>query len=197
MNLFIINAHHYYPFSEGKLNSALVNIARQEAESLGHQVQVTTTQESYDIDRELARHQWADLVLLQSPVNWMEVPWTFKKYMDEVYTAGMSGQLCEGDGRHRDQPERQYGTGGVLGNKHYMLSLTLNAPREAFDDPRQLLFQGRGIDDLFLPIHINFRFFAMKALKTFACFDVMKNPDTENDKARYRQHLREQFGLVK
>lgn len=195
MNLFIINTHHYYPFSEGKLNAALVDIAREEAEAAGHQVQITTMQDSYDVEGEMAKHEWADVVLLQIPVNWMGVPWSFKKYMDEVYTAGMSGRLCEGDGRHRDQPEKQYGTGGVLGDKRYMLSLTFNAPREAFNDSDQFLFQGRSVDDLFFPTHMNFRFFDMKALETFVCYDVMKNPDTENDKVRFRKHLREQLAL--
>lgn len=119
----------------------------------------------------------------------MGVPWTFKKYMDEVYTAGMSGQLCDGDGRHRNAPEQQYGSGGTLVGKKYMLSLTFNAPRESFGDPEQFLFQGRSADDLFFPMHMNFRFFAMQPLPTFACYDVMKNADTEADFARFRDHL--------
>ena len=57
--------------------------------------------DDYDVDEQLAHHQWADISLLQSPVNWMGVPWSFKKYMDEVYTAGMAGALCDGDGRKR------------------------------------------------------------------------------------------------
>ena len=193
MNIFIINTHHYYPFSEGKLNAALVDIAREEAQAAGHQVQVTTMQDSYDVEEELAKHEWADVILLQVPVNWMGVPWSFKKYMDDVYTAGMSGRLCEGDGRHRDQPENHYGSGGTLGGKRYMLSLTFNAPEAAFNNPEQYLFQGRGVDDLFMPTHMNFRFFGMAPLETFVCYDVMKNPDTENDKLRFREHLRTQL----
>jgi modulator of drug activity B len=30
-------------------------------------------------------------------------------------------------------------------------------------------------------MHLNFKFFGMEPLPTFACFDVMKNPDIEND----------------
>ncbi|MFI2811778.1 MULTISPECIES: NAD(P)H-dependent oxidoreductase [Microbulbifer] len=195
MNLFIINTHQYYPFSEGKLSAAMVAIAREEAEAAGHAVKVTTMQDAYDVEAELEKHEWADVILLQVPVNWMGVPWSFKKYMDEVYTAGMSGRLCDGDGRHRDQPERQYGTGGVLGDKRYMLSLTFNAPAEAFGDGNQFLFKGRDVDDLFMPTHMNFRFFNMSPLETFVCYDVMKNPETESDKLRFREHLRKQLNL--
>ncbi|WP_225322909.1 NAD(P)H-dependent oxidoreductase [Synechococcus sp. RSCCF101] len=145
--------------------------------------------EGWDTAEELNKHQRSELVILQMPVNWMGVPWRFKQYMDEVYSAGMGGELCSGDGRTRSDPSRQYGSGGTLTGSRYMLSLTFNAPADAFDDPEQVLFQGRGVDDLLVPQHMNFRFFGMTALPTFACFDVMKNPAIEADFQRLEAHL--------
>lgn len=191
--VFIINAHHKYPFSEGKLNASLVQLATEVLIEKKYEVRVSTTDEGWSIEDELDNHQWADIIILQSPVNWMGVPWTFKKYMDEVYTAGMGGQLCNGDGRHEDAPKKNYGAGGTLTGKNYMLSLTFNAPKESFDDEDEYLFQGKSVDDLFFPMHMNFRFFGMKALPTFASFDVMKNADIENDHARYKHHLKQHF----
>ena len=188
-----MSPHQPYPFSEGKLNAALVERATAVFANAGVEVQTLTMTEEYNVEQELERHQWADAILLQSPVNWMGVPWSFKKYMDEVYSAGMGGQLCAGDGRTRSDPSKQYGSGGTLAGKKYMLSLTFNAPKESFDDANQYLFQGHSVDDLWLPMHMNFRFFAMEALETFCCFDVMKNPNVENDFERFDQHLREQF----
>ena len=95
----------------------------------------------------------------------------------------------------RGDPDRHYGSGGTLTGKQYMLSLTFNAPAAAFDDSRQFLFQGKGVDELFFPMHMNFRFFGMEPLKTFACFDVLKNPRVEEDFARYRQHLQREFAF--
>ena len=192
-NILIINAHHKYPFAEGRLNGSLVQKADELLTAGGHTTRVVTIDDGWDVDRELENHQWADIVLLQTPVNWMGVPWTFKKYMDEVYTAGMGGQLCDGDGRHREAPEKQYGSGGTLVGKKYMLSLTFNAPKESFDDAGQFLFQGKGVDDLLFPMHMNFRFFGMQALESFACFDVMKDADIENDFKRYSKHLETQL----
>jgi len=192
-NILIINAHHKYPFAEGRLNGSLVQKADESLTAGGHTTRVVTIDDGWDVDRELENHQWADIVLLQTPVNWMGVPWTFKKYMDEVYTAGMGGQLCDGDGRHREAPEKQYGSGGTLVGKKYMLSLTFNAPKESFDDAGQFLFQGKGVDDLLFPMHMNFRFFGMEPLPTFACFDVMKNAEVENDFRRFAAHLGENF----
>ena len=194
--ILIINAHEYYPFSEGRLNHALVEKAAQTLLAKGHAVQTTTMKDDYDVATELEKHQWADVVLLQTPVNWMGVPWSFKKYMDFVYTAGMEGTLCNGDGRSLSDPTRQYGAGGTLTGTKYMISLTFNAPKEAFDDPGQYLLKGRSEDDLMFPMHMNFRFFGMEPLETFACHDVMKNPDIENDLIRFEAHLNEHFSGV-
>ena len=189
----IINAHYPSDFSSGKLNRSLVEKASRILERKGYELRQQDVLEDWDTEAELASHQWADVVLLQTPVNWMGMPWRFKQYMDDVYSAGMAGQLCDGDGRSRSDPSKQYGTGGTLTGKKYMLSLTFNAPRNAFEDADQYLFQGRSVDDLFFPMHMNFRFFGMEPLETFACYDVLKNPDIENDFRRFEAHIESHF----
>lgn len=190
-NVLIINAHQYYPFAEGKLNAAMVEKAEAFFEAQGHEVKVVTMKDQWDATNEVEKHLWADLIVLQSPVNWMGVPWSFKKYMDEVYTAGMMGALSNGDGRSSEAPKANYGMGGLLKNTKYMLSLTFNAPKEAFDNPEEPFFNGKSVDDLFWAMHLNFKFFAMEALPTFACYDVMKNPEIEKDFTRFDAHLKE------
>lgn len=193
-NILIINAHHEYPFSRGQLNASLVQKAQEMLEKNGYDTRVIKIDDEWNIEQELENHLWADTIILQTPVNWMGVPWTFKKYMDEVYTAGMGGALCNGDGRTAEEPKKNYGAGGTLTGKKYMLSLTFNAPEESFNDPDEYLFQGKSVDDLLFPMHMNFRFFGMESLETFACFDVMKNADIENDFTRFDTHLEKVFG---
>jgi len=120
------------------------------------------------------------------------VPWSFKKYMDDVYTAGMGGALCVGDGRNEEQPKKNYGTGGTLTGKKYMMSLTFNAPAEAFNDDSEF-FEGKSVDDLMFPMHMNFKFFGLTPMETIACFDVMKNADVENDFKRFEAHIHAHF----
>ncbi|NLS12071.1 NAD(P)H-dependent oxidoreductase [Vibrio sp. SM6] len=188
-NVLIINGHQPYPFSEGKLNASLVELAERLLRARGYDIRITTVAQGWNIEQELENHQWADVVLLQTPTNWMTVPWLLKQYMDEVYTAGMGGALCNGDGRMPSEPKAHYGEGGTLNGKRYMLSLTFNAPAEAFNDQNEYLFQGKSVDDLWFPIHMNFRFFGMQGLPTFACHDVMKNPEIESDLARFEAHI--------
>lgn len=188
-NIYIINAHQAWPFSAGRLNASLVQQAVDYLEESNYRVRVTTMSDDWDIDAEIANHLWADAVIVQTPVNWMGVPWLMKKYMDLVYTNGMDGRLCDGDGRTRSDPTKQYGSGGSLKGKRYLLSMTFNAPAAAFGDPNQVFFEGKGIDDLFWPMHLNFRFFGMQPMPSFACFDVLKNPSIEADFERWSKHL--------
>ena len=192
-NALIINTHHPYESSKGLLNGALVERMETRLRDKGWDVRTTRVTDGYDIAEEADKHAWADVVIVQGPVNWMGFPWIYKKYQDEVYGA-LGGVLFDGDGRHRDDPALQYGSGGLGQGKKYMFSLTYNAPREAFDDAGQYLLQGKGIDDMFLPAHLCYRFMGIEPLETFACYDVHKNPDIENDFIRLGEHLDRMFG---
>ena len=56
----------------------------------------------YKPDEEVSKHAAADLVILQTPVNWFGAPWIYKKYVDEVFNAGIATKVfLEGDGRTR------------------------------------------------------------------------------------------------
>ena len=48
-NVLIINAHQYYPFSEGKLNATFVDKAISLLEDKGYQTRVVTMVEEYDV----------------------------------------------------------------------------------------------------------------------------------------------------
>ncbi|WP_207005659.1 NAD(P)H-dependent oxidoreductase [Trinickia mobilis] len=189
----IINGHQPYPFSNGNLNATLLERARNFLDELGHEVRVTIVADGYEVEREIESHIWADTILMQFPVNWMGAPWSFKKYMDDVYTVGMDGRLCKGDGRVAEAPKANYGMGGALNGTCYMLSATLNAPAEAFDDPSEPFFEGTSLDDLLRPMHLNAKFFGMSPLPTFGAFDVMKNPEINADLARFDAHLKTVF----
>lgn len=189
--VFLIHAHQVYEgISSGGLNKAMAGVIQQEMAARGCDVRQTHIEQGYDIDSEVQNHLWADLVILQSPVYWFGMPWIYKKYVDEVFTAGMmQGVFITGDGRTRTDPTRQYGTGGLLQGRQYMMSLTWNAPAAAFSDTHQTLFAGRSVDDVFISNTANYKFCGMDVLPSFSCHDVMKAPDIEGDVARLRWHL--------
>lgn len=191
-NIFIINGHQRYPFSEGKLNASLVEKAEKFFASKGWNVKKTTMEDSYDVNEEIEKFVWADVVFFQSPLNWMGVSWSFKKYIDEVFSTGMMGSMSDGDGRSRQSPKKNYGLGGKLTGS-YMMSITANAPKEAFNDPSEAFFNGLSEDELLRPMHLNFKWFGLESLPTFMAYDVMKNPEIENDFQRFEAHLASHF----
>ncbi len=192
MNVLLINGHQRYEgFAEGKLNQSLIDVAAKQLAATGHKIDTTVVDKGYDIPAELQKFQWADAVFVQTPVYWMSVPHLFKKYMDEVFTAGL-GVFCKDDGRTRSDLSKKYGSGGLLNGKKYMISTTWNAPLEALIEPDQF-FEGRGVDGVFMWLHKNFQFFGMEPLTTFSCYDVLKNAEATNDLARLEKHAAEAF----
>lgn len=195
--VLIINGHQPFPTSPGRLNAAFCSNAQFFLENEDCVVRVTNTSEPWDTDAQVEHQLWADLILLQFPLNSMGLPWSLKKYLDEVYTAGMDGRLAKGDGRTRSDPGMQYGSGGCMQGRFYMLSVTCNAPENAFSDLNQTLFAGRSLDDLLSPVHVNFAFFALSTLPTFAAFDVKKSPSISTDIERFKALLGSNLARVR
>jgi modulator of drug activity B len=190
--VFIINGHQYYPFSEGKANKAFEDKLRELLKSDDFEIRYTATEKDYDVEEEMEKWQWADLLFVQSPLNWMGIPWSFKKYLDEVLTAGMMGTLSAGDGRSSEAPKKNYGLGGLLTSK-YMFSFTANAPSEAFSNPDEKFFCGLSEDQLLLPMHLNMKWFGLEPLKTFFAYDVMKNANIPTDLIRFENHIKKEL----
>ena len=190
-NILIINAMKKFAHSNGELNLTLHHAAADFLRQVGHQVKETIVDQGYDIEEEIEKYMWADTVIYQQPGWWMGTPWILKKYIDEIFTEG-HGRLYQSDGRSRSDASKKYGSGGLIQGKTYMLSVTWNAPQEAFDDPAQF-FEGVGVDGVYLPFHKANQFLGMTPLPTFLCTDVMKQPDVENNIKRLHQHLAEVF----
>lgn len=181
-NILIINGHQYYEgISEGRLNSTFVQAAKDHFTKNDYNVRNTITQESYDIDNELEKLDWADYILFQFPIYWFGVPWITKKYFDEVWSAGYTTITCSGDGRTRDNPTRRYGTGGLMTEKSYMLSMTYACPEIEFDD-KEGFYDGMSLDEAILSVHKIFQFCGLSALKSYAIYNVHKEENIDIDK---------------
>ncbi len=190
-NILLINGAKTFAHSNGQLNDTLTELAQEVLSGLGHQVQVTRADREYDAKAEVEKFLWADTVIYQMPGWWMGAPWTVKKYIDDVFTEG-HGSLYANDGRSRSDASKKYGSGGLIHDKNYMLSLTWNAPMDAFNDAEQF-FHGVGVDGVYLPFHKANQFLGMQTLPTFIVNDVIKAPEVEAYMAKYRDHLTQVF----
>ena len=195
--VLIINTHLTYPNqTEGTLNNSFVNVAKDIFEGKGFEVLETKVENGYNPNEEVEKHLQADIVILQMPVNWFGAPWIYKKYADEVFNAGFASQsLLTGDGRQAETPNAQYGTGGLMQGKKFMICATWNAPLEAFDDPNQFLFAGKGLTDIFLHITSNYRFCGYDIIDSYNCFNIYRQTEIAKDVENYPAHLAKVFDL--
>lgn len=190
-NILIINAHKKWEgMSEGKLNERFQNEITTYFIEKEFVIKITKIEDGYDITEEIIKHEWADLVITQTPVFWFNTPWIHKKYIEEVFTAAWAQQrLLINDGRQVDDPNKQYGTGGSSQGKKYMLSATWNAPEEAFNNKEQFLLEGKSADDALINVSNNYKFCGFEIIDGFYSYDVVKNPQIEKDVARLTVQL--------
>lgn len=175
----------------GTLNHSYAELAAKTLAAMRHDARVTRVDAEWQAAQEVEKIMAADAVILTFAAWWMGMPWPVKRYIDEVFCAGLSKG---GDGRHRDDPAHNYGHGGILaGKKRYMLATTWNAPLNAFVDPAEF-FGGIGIDGVLLPVHKAFEFIGMKKIgETFMANDVIKNPTHAEDFVRFEALLKKNF----
>lgn len=194
-NILLLNGGKQFAHSAGQLNSTLHEAALAHLDRAGFDVRQTFIDGGYDVQEEVEKFLWADVVIYQMPGWWMGAPWTVKKYIDEVFTAGHGSQYAS-DGRTRSDHTQKYGSGGLIQGKQYMLSLTWNAPQQAFDEADDF-FEGKGVDAVYFPFHKAQQFLGMSGLPTFLATDVMKRPDVPAALAAYQAHLERVFGKAR
>ncbi|TKX31491.1 NAD(P)H-dependent oxidoreductase [Campylobacter estrildidarum] len=190
-NVFLINGAKEFGHSKGQLNLTLHNHAVKILSDLGFEILQTHIDKGYNVQEELEKFLKSDVIIYQMPTWWMGEPWIVKRYIDEVFTAG-HGKLYTNDGRSHENPKKNYGKGGLAKDKKYMFSLTWNAPIDAFNDKNEF-FEGKGVDMVYWHLHKAHEFLGMKALETFMCNDVMKNPQIEKYLSDYEAHLKKVF----
>lgn len=195
--VLLIDTHLTYPnWTEGKLNNSFFQVAKEFFSSKSFEIIETKVEKGYNTEEEVEKHLGADIVILQTPVNWFGAPWIYKKYVDEVFNCGLfSKKLLDNDGRTRENPAKQYGTGGHMQGRKFMICATWNAPAEAFNNPTQKLFKGKSTFDLFLHITSNYTFCGYDVMQDYNCFDIFKNEHIAKDLENYPTHLAKVFNL--
>ena len=180
-NILVINGHQQYPFAEGRLNQLLFeNIV--EFLSRKYEIKTTVIASGYVPEEEQDKFKWADTIIFQTPIFWYSLPGVFKTYIDKVYQHGV----------FFDAASEEYGDGGLFKGKKYMYSLTMNTPETVFGDPHSFL-NGKSLDEFFIHLHKIQEYCGMSRLKTFAVYDVIKNPKVLDYVEHLQAHLKNIF----
>lgn len=175
--LLINGAESHEPMAAGRLNQLLFETAQSELRP-HFSVLTTHTRDGYDVTTEQSKFQEADLVIFQFPVYWFALPPSLKKYVDDVYTYGTFFG-----------PTADYGRGGLLGGRDYLVSTTWNAASSDFRNDDTII-GNRSPDEVLVAFHLTQQYVGLSPLDSFAESDVVQNPDPGGSVDRLRQHLR-------
>lgn len=190
--VLLLNLHQRYEgFANGNLTRDLLSEAKTFFTNNGYEVKETNIENGYDVAAELEKFQWADLFFVQSPVYWMGLPWLGKKYIDEIFSAGVNTITYVSDGRSRTDSSKSYGSGGLMNEKRYMLSFTYNCPESEFDNPKGF-FDGLSLDEANIALHKTFQFCGALPYPSFSVHDVYKAEfDIESVLKELQEHLKQ------
>lgn len=192
--IFIINGGQKFGHSGGRFNETIAAATAQFFENEpGFEVKTTNINDKYDPKAEVEKYVWADVVIYHTPVWWFQVPHGFKQYIDVVFTEGHQNGIYLSDGRSSANPKINYGTGGMLHGRKYMVTSSWNAPQEAFTLPNEFFMQTNVDDGVLFGFHRMNAFTGMSRIDGIHFHDVEKNADIASDLKRYEAHLRQNF----
>ncbi|WP_044208751.1 NAD(P)H-dependent oxidoreductase [Flammeovirga sp. OC4] len=191
-NILIINAAHPFAHSGGRFNKTLAEFtANYYADREDINVRTVQIGDEYDPVAEVENFQWADVIIYHVPIWWFQVPFGFKEYIDQVFTAGHQNGIYRSDGRSRKNPAINYGTGGMLHGKKYVLTTSWNAPSTAFTMKGEF-FQERSVDDgVMFGFHRMNAFTGMELIDTHHFYDMEKNADVPKELDKYNDFLKQ------
>lgn len=195
-NIFIINGGQHFAHSGGAFNKTLTNWTVDFLSTNDFEVRVTDINDEFVAEDEVENFKWADLIIYNTPIWWFQVPNRLKKYIDEVFTAGHQNGIYSSDGRSSKNPAINYGTGGLMHGKNYMVNTTWNAPDTAFTLPGEFFNETSVDDGVLFGFHKMNAFTGMSKIQGFHFHDLEKNATAEriaNYYTDYMNHLQSVF----
>ena len=193
-NIFVINGGQKFGHSGGRFNETItdttVNFFQDNPD---FEIRVTNVNDAYDAQKEVENYVWADVVIYHTPIWWFQLPHNFKKYIDVVFTQGHANGIYRSDGRRSANPTRNYGTGGSLQGKKYLVTTSWNAPKEAFTIPGEFFNETSVDEGPLFGFHKMNAFTGMLPLESIHFHDIEKNANVVKDMEEYKLHLSKLF----
>lgn len=178
--VLLINGHEPYAFAEGRFNQTMFDEIENQLKD-NFEITKTIIKDGYNPEEEQEKFKQADVIIFQFPIYWFSAPALMKKYIDEVYAHGVFFGMGE--------EGKKYGYGnGMMNGKKYMFSITANSPAYAYND-NEGFFEGKSLDESLFHMHKTNEFCGMESIESFGAFNVIKEPQAENDLQRLKEHM--------
>ena len=179
MNVFIINGGQTFAHSGGMFNNTLTGWTVEVMKEKGFAYRVTNINDAFDPMAEVENFKWADVIIYHTPIWWFQLPNGMKRYIDEVFTAGHDNGIYRNDGRSRKNPDVNYGTGGLMQGKRYMVTTSWNPPQTAFTLEGEFFDRHTVDEGVLFGFHKMNQFVGMTRIEGFHFHDLEKNATPE------------------
>ena len=179
MNVFIINGGQTFAHSGGMFNNTLTGWTVEVMKEKGFAYRATNINDAFDPLAEVENFKWADVIIYHTPIWWFQLPNGMKRYIDEVFTAGHDNGIYRNDGRSRKNPDVNYGTGGLMQGKRYMVTTSWNAPQTAFTLEGEFFDRHTVDEGVLFGFHKMNQFVGMTRIEGFHFHDLEKNATPE------------------
>ncbi len=189
--VFIINGGQVFDESGGRFNNTLTTWTEEILKKKGFEIKTININNDFDTQQEVQNFVWADIIIFHTPIWWFQLPYKLKRYIDLVFQGG-HGTIYASDGRHRSNPEINYGTGGLLQGRKYFITTSWNAPEGAFTLKDEFMQQVSVDDGVLFGFHKAMKFVGLTKLDGFHFHDIAKGGTPERIEAyrkAYQQHL--------
>ncbi|SEM49836.1 modulator of drug activity B [bacterium A37T11] len=198
VKIFVINGGQHFAHSLGRFNKTLLELDQSFfVANNGFELRITDINDPYELNKEVDNYVWADVIIYHTPIWWFSLPYKLKEYIDKVFTAGHRKGMFRSDGRKSENPDVNYGTGGTMQGRKYMVTTTWNAPETAFTLPGEFFNQTSVDDGVLFGFHRMNAFLSLQCIQGIHFHDLEKNVTQERIdryKNAYLHHLIDKFG---
>ncbi|RSX55935.1 NAD(P)H dehydrogenase [Bifidobacterium dolichotidis] len=170
MTNILVVVGHTYPQQSIANRMIVKELVRQYPDAQVDDLYTLYPDFSIDVAAEQSKIEWADLIILQSPMFWYSVPSIVNRWFEEVFSAGWAYET----------------TGHVLDGKKVIFSMTVGGPVEAYTDETTV---GITEDQVIAPMRSSFTYCNMDWLGSVVTYDMPQPADSEAMKEAIHAHV--------
>lgn len=153
---------------ESNVNKTWINELKKYPESFEiHSLYEIYPDLNFDVQKEQALLEKYDTIIFQFPIHWFNVPFAFKKYMDEVLTYGWA-----------------FGPGGdKFKGKKIGFAASTGGPKESYDSFVKL-------ETLLSPEYVSFQYIGSEIIGSHAFYGISTQPSQESIEENAKEYVK-------
>lgn len=184
MKTLIVSAGLILYGAKGQLNRHLTDLTQTTLKELGYDLKFSDTTSAWNMETELAKLLWADIVIYITPIMWFNIPSSLSRWLEEVLVYGKTFGGA-----------REYGEGGLVPASKFMIVATSNLKSSNLGSGF-VLRNIPHIDNILQPLILTNLYLSIRIkIPTFHADDVVFG-DTSWIEDSFKNHLIKYFEKV-